>query len=81
MLFLRIKGRICEIYILLIHFFFGQPQPFAKALEVDDLSGPEKLDDVIHIRVIRKPQNIVVGNPGLLLCCNCAKATFTMMHF
>ena len=43
-------------------------QRLAKALEVDDLPGSQELDDVIHIRVIREPQNVVIGNTGFLFC-------------
>ena len=33
---------------------------------MDDLPLTEEFDDVIDIRVIRKPQDVVVGNPSLL---------------
>ena len=34
---------------------------------MDDLPLPEELDDIVHIRVIGKPQNVVVGYSCLLL--------------
>lgn len=39
---------------------------FAEALEVDNLPFPEEPDHVVHIRVVGQPQNVVVGEPGLL---------------
>ena len=40
---------------------------FAEALEVDDFPSPEELDDVVDIRVVGKTQDVVVGDPCLLL--------------
>lgn len=34
---------------------------------MDDLPLPEETDDVIYIGVVGQPQNVVVGEPGLLL--------------
>ena len=45
---------------------------FAKS-EVDDSPFPKELNRVAHIRVIRQPQDIVVGYSCLLLCCNGAE--------
>ena len=67
-IFLPIEGGIHIIYVLLVHFFFGQPKPFAEALEVNDLPLTQEFDDIIHIGVIGQPQNIVIGFPCLLLC-------------
>lgn len=40
---------------------------FAEALEVDDLPLPQEADDIVHIRVVRQAQNVIVGEAGLLL--------------
>lgn len=40
---------------------------FSESLEMDDLPLPEELDDIVHIRIIAEPQNVVVGDPRLLL--------------
>ena len=42
---------------------------FAEALEMDDFTLSEELDDVTHVRVIHQPQDVVVGYARLLLCC------------
>ena len=49
---------------------------FTETLEVNDLTGTQELDDVIDIRVIGKTENVVIGNAGLLLCCNHIRTTF-----
>src|SRR5699024_8478996 len=63
-----VKGRIHIVDVLLAQLIFGQTQTFSKSLEVDDLPGSEEFDDVVDVRVVAQPQNIVVGNAGLLLC-------------
>ena len=75
---LLVKGRIDEIHVLFIHPILGQPQAFAEALEVDDLPGPEKLDDIVDVGVIAQPQDVVVGDAGLLLCCDRVRTTFLL---
>lgn len=57
-----------------VHVFLVQPLPqaldgLAEALEVDDLPLPQEFDHVVHVRVVRETENVVVGHPGLLLCC------------
>ena len=39
----------------------------AEALEVYDLPLAEELDHVVYVRVVRKPENVVIGDSGLLL--------------
>ena len=34
---------------------------------MDDLPLPQEFDHIIHIRIIRQPQNVVIGDPCLLL--------------
>ena len=75
---LFIKGRIHEINILFVHFSPGQFQALAKALEVYDLPLAQEFDDIVHIRVVRETQDIVVGLPGLLLCCDLVRTTFLL---
>ena len=62
-----IKSRVHEIYILLVQLLPEQLYRLAEALEVDNLPLPKELDHIIHIRVIGKPQNIVIGDSCLLL--------------
>ena len=48
---------------------------FAKALEMYNLPLPQELNNIIYIRVIAKAKNVVIGDAGLLLCCNHESAT------
>lgn len=49
---------------------------FAEALEMHDLPGPQELDDVVDVRVVGQAQDVVIGDPGLLLCGNHIRTTF-----
>lgn len=46
---------------------------FAEALEVHDLTRPQELERLAHIRVVDQAQQVVVGRAGLLLCCQIFK--------
>ena len=70
-----IKCWVIEIDIFLIHFLFAESQTFAKALEMNDFSFTQKTNDVVYIRIIAKPENIVIGFSRLLFCCNDIRAT------
>ena len=63
----QIEGRIHGVHILLVQLLPEELDRLAESLEVNHLPLPEELDHVIHIRVVRQPENVVVGNPGLLL--------------
>lgn len=62
-----VKGRVGEIDVPGIHLLLAQTQTFTEPLEVDDLPLPEEADHVIYVRVVRQPQDVVIGDPGLLL--------------
>ena len=51
-LLLFVERGVDKIDVFLVHFILGQSQTLAKPLEVDDLSGPEKFDDIVYIRII-----------------------------
>ena len=76
--FLQIDGGIHAVDVSLVELPAQQLDGLAEALEVDDLPLPEELDDVVHIGIIGKPQNVVVGDPGLLLWH--AKITGTIIY-
>lgn len=42
---------------------------FAESLEVYDLPRAEEPDDIIYVRVVTETEDIVIGDAGLLLCC------------
>ena len=47
-----------------------------EALEMNDLAGTQELNDVVHVRVVAEPQNVVVGNTRFLFCGNHIRTTF-----
>ena len=72
--FLQIDGRVHAVDIPLVQLPAQQLNGLTKPLEVDHLPLPEELDDIVHIGVIRKPQDVVVGYSCLLLW-HAAKST------
>lgn len=64
-----VEGRVKEVDVLLIHAILGQAQTFSEPLKMHDLAGPQELDDIVDVGVIRQPQDVVIGYTGLLLCC------------
>lgn len=36
---------------------------------MDDLPLPQEFNDLIDVGIVTEPQNVVVGNPSFLLCC------------
>lgn len=78
---LHIKGRIHIVNILLVQFFPQKLHSFAKTLEMDDFSLPEEFDHIIYIRIIAEPENIVVGDPCLLLWYAQSFATIFILKF
>jgi hypothetical protein len=41
-----------------------------------DLPGPQELDDIVDVRIVGQAQDVVIGDPGLLLCYNHIRTTF-----
>jgi hypothetical protein len=66
--FLFVKSWIHAIDILLIQALSEKLHGFAKTLEVDNLPLPQEFDNIVHIWVVTKTQDIVIGDPGFLLC-------------
>lgn len=63
-----VKGRVIEVDIFRVHFFFTELQAFAEPLEVHDLPFPEEADRVVHVRIVGEAEDIVVGQASLLFC-------------
>ena len=74
-LLLLVEAGVDIVDVFLVQPVLDQPQSLAEALEMDDLPGTQELDDVVDVRVIGKPQNVVVGDAGLLLCCDRVRTT------
>ena len=67
-LFLQlVKGGIDSVKVFAVHLFHSKAQSFAKALEVHHFPLTQKANDIVHIRVVRQAQNIVIGGARLLL--------------
>ena len=64
---LHIDCRIHVVYIFLVQFLPEQLNGFAEPLEVNNFPFTQEFDHVIHIRVIRNPQDIIIGCACLLL--------------
>ena len=73
---LQIQSRIHIVHIFLVQLFPQELAGLTEPLEMDDFPFPEEPDHVIHIRVIAEPEDVVVGHPCFLLCCNLIRTTF-----
>ena len=73
---LHIDGRIHKVYISLIQLFSQQLHRLTEPLEMNHFPFTKELDHIIHVGIIGQPQNIIIGHPSLLLCCNGKSATF-----
>ena len=62
--------------VLLVKLLPQKLHCFAEALEMHDLAFAQELDRIVHIRVVRQTQNVVIRCPGFLFCCNCINTTF-----
>ena len=71
-----VEGGVGQVHILGVHPLLTQAQALAETLEVYDLPLPQEADHVVHIRVIRQAEDIVVGHAGLLFCCAFVRTTF-----
>ena len=77
-LFSHIDGWVHKVYVLLVQFFAQQLHSLAEALEMNDLPLPQEFDDIVDVRIVGKPQDIVIGDPSLLLWH--AKITGTIIY-
>lgn len=73
-LFLQVDGRVHAVHIALIQLAPQQVNGFSESLKMNHLPFPEELDDIIDIRIIAEPEDVVIGDPGLLLW-HAAKST------
>lgn len=74
---LFVKRRIGHIVIFAVQLIGGYPQPLTEALIMDDLPLPQELDWLDNIRIIYQAQNIVIGDPRLLLWGDLVSTTYT----
>ena len=64
---LQIDGRIHGVDIALIQLPAQQVDGLAEPLEMNDLPFPEEFDDVVDVGIVAEPEDVVIGDPGLLL--------------
>ena len=77
---LLVKARVYVVDIFLVQAVFGEAQAFAEALEVYDLARTQEFDDITHVRIVGKAQDIVVRHARFLLCCDRVRTTFQMSN-
>lgn len=65
----HIYSWIHMVYVLLIELFPQKGNGFTKPLEVNDFPLTKEFDNIIYIRIIRQAENVIVGYPGFLFCC------------
>ena len=53
---------------------------FTEALEVYDLARTQEFDDITHVRIVGKAQDIVVRHARFLLCCDFVRTTFVFQQ-
>ena len=63
----NVDGGIHAVDVFLIQFFPELFNGLPEALEVNDLTLPEEADHIIDIGIITEPENVVIGDPRLLL--------------
>ena len=71
-----IKWRIKSIEVLAVQSVGQYTKCFAEPLIMHNLSCPQKAYRVKHIRIITKPQNIVVGCSRFLLRKRCLNSSY-----
>lgn len=63
------------IKIFRIKLILDGPECFAEALKMNNLSCAEEADGLDNIRLLYKPENVVISAAGFLLCCNHIRTT------
>ena len=64
-----IEGRVEGVEVPAVQMILHDSESFAESLEMHDLSGAEKFDGIVDVRVVfDKAENVVVSDPGFLFC-------------
>ena len=72
-----VKGGVGEIDVVFLrHAVLGKAQALAEPLEVNDFPLAQELDNVVDVGIVAETEDVVVGNAGLLFCCEVVKTTF-----
>ena len=70
-----VKCRVICVKVLVIQCVLNYAHTVAEALEVDDLAFTQKAYGVGNVAVIAKAQDVVVGKPCFLFCCELIRRT------
>ena len=71
-----IEGRIEGVEVPAVQMILHDSESFAESLEMHDLSGAEKFDGIVDVRVVfDKAENVVVSDPGFLFCSDLVRTT------
>lgn len=71
-----IEGRVEGVEVPAVQMILHDSESFAESLEMHDLSGAEKFDGIVDVRVVfDKAENVVVSDPGFLFWHDCVKTT------
>lgn len=64
-----IEGRVEGVEVPAVQMILHDSKSFTESLEMHDLSGAEKFDGIVDVRVVfDKAENVVVSDPGFLFC-------------
>ena len=63
---LLIKAWVYVVDVFLVQAVLGEAQAFTEALEVHDLARTQEFDDITHVRIVGKAQNVVIRHARLL---------------
>ena len=63
-----VKRGVAGVKVFGVEIFLRRSQSIGEALIVNYLTLTQELDNVIHVGIIREPQNVVIGRASLLLC-------------
>ena len=63
-----VEGGVVCIEVFRVQIVLNDPQSIAEALEVRDFPRAQEADRVAYVGVIGKAQDVVIGQPRLLLC-------------
>lgn len=72
----HVEFGIDGIKVFAVQLILYEPEPLAETLIMYDFTLAEESYRVYDIRVVSQPENVVVGNASLLLCCNHIRTTF-----
>ena len=66
---LQILCRVHAVNIFLIQLLSKLLHGFSKSLEMYNFSLTEEFDNIVDIGIIGHTKDVIISDPGLLLCC------------